>query len=158
MSTHVFTTVVILFLCVNILVVANGNADDGCFNLVVELQGEQNYQPHDELVMLREYNENESAPILYSTRCNETGTAVFCVEDGEYWVDVRNIWCHLVVGNETVEFTFPYKLYEDSEYYTNNSNESGEGNNNFSSGWQIIDTCAGLGIVAIFFAIIKRKR
>ena len=88
-----------------------------CFELKVHVLGSENYTVHDELVMIRYHGENESSPVLFQTRTKDNGTASFCMEKGTYWVDVRNIWVLLTI-NDNIDFTFPYKLFNDSKHYT----------------------------------------
>jgi len=116
---------IILFLMVSYLPAAMADcscSDGGCRKLTVQVLGYGGYVVHDELVMIRYFGGNESSPVLYENRSVEGGITNFCIEDGEYWVDVRNIWEHIVIDDDT-DFVFPYLLFEDAENYTG-TNES----------------------------------
>ena len=117
---------IILFLMVSYLPAAMADCscgDEGCRKLTVQVLGYGGYVVHDELVMIRYFGGNESSPVLYENRSVEGGITNFCIEDGEYWVDVRNIWEHIVIDDDT-DFVFPYLLFEDAENYTGNNESS----------------------------------
>ena len=88
--------------------------DEGCYRLTVQVLGHEGYVVHDELVMIRYFEENESAPVLYENRTVVDGIAYFCIEGGNYWVDVRNIWVNLTIDGD-IDFVFPYLLFDDVE-------------------------------------------
>lgn len=88
--------------------------DEGCYRLTVQVLGYEGYVVHDELVMIRYFGENESSPVLYENRTVADGVAYFCVEGGEYWIDVRNIWVNLTIDSD-IDFVFPYLLFDDVE-------------------------------------------
>lgn len=88
--------------------------DEGCYRLTVQVLGYEGYVVHDELVMIRYFEENESAPVLYENRTVVDGIAYFCIEGGEYWVDVRNVWVNLTIDGD-IDFVFPYLLFDDVE-------------------------------------------
>ena len=96
--------------------------DEGCYKLTVQVLGFEDYIVHDELVMIRYFGGNESSPVLYESRTVED-VAYFCVEGGEYWVDVRNIWVNLTIDGD-VDFVFPYLLFDDVENSTDNNETS----------------------------------
>lgn len=88
--------------------------DEGCYRLTVQVLGYEGYVVHDELVMIRYFGENESSPVLYENKTVVDGIAYFCVEYGEYWIDVRNIWVRLTIDSD-IDFVFPYLLFADAE-------------------------------------------
>jgi len=116
---------IILFLMVSYLPAAMADCscgDEGCRKLTVQVLGYGDYVVHDELVMIRYFGGNDSSPVLYENRSVEDGITNFCIEDGAYWVDVRNIWEHITVDDD-IDYFFPYLLFEDAENYTG-TNES----------------------------------
>ena len=88
--------------------------DEGCYRLTVQVLGYEGYIVHDELVMIRYFGGNVSSPVLYENRTIVDGVAYFCVEGGEYWIDVRNIWVNLTIDGD-IDFVFPYLLFDDVE-------------------------------------------
>ena len=88
--------------------------DKGCYGLTVQVLGYEGYIVHDELVMIRYFGGNVSSPVLYENRTIVDGVAYFCVEGGEYWIDVRNIWVNLTIDGD-IDFVFPYLLFDDVE-------------------------------------------
>ena len=93
--------------------------DEGCYRLTVQVLGYEGYIVHDELVMIRYFGGNVSSPVLYENRTIVDGVAYFCVEGGEYWIDVRNIWVNLTIDGD-IDFVFPYLLFDDVENPNNN--------------------------------------
>ena len=100
--------------------------DEGCYRLTVQVLGYEGYTVYDELVLIRYFGGNESSPVLYENRTIMDGVAYFCVEGGDYWIDVRNIWEHITVDSD-VDFVFPYLLFDDVENSDNkDSIDNGE--------------------------------
>ena len=110
-----------MLLCYPIIAVADCSCGDtGCYRLTVKINGFEDYVIHDELVMIRYYGGNESSPILYESNSIEDGIVYFCIEDGDYWIDVRNIWERITIDSD-IDFVFPYLLFEDIENSTENN-------------------------------------
>ena len=99
-------------------------AEEGLCNLSVKISGTNNYDPHQELVLIRLYNDSNSngSPILTMTRTDDDDIARFILEPGEYWIDVRNIWVRLSLENDT-SFEYPYLLYADSPPWSGNKTD-----------------------------------
>lgn len=93
---------------------------DECYKLSVQVLGYEDYVVHDELVMIRYLGGNESSPVLYENRTVTDGVAYFCIEGGEYWIDVRNIWVNLTIDGD-IDFVFPYLLFDDVENPTDDN-------------------------------------
>jgi len=140
---------IILFLMVSYLPAAMADcscSDGGCRKLTVQVLGYGGYVVHDELVMIRYFGGNESSPVLYENRSVEGGITNFCIEDGEYWVDVRNIWEHIVIDDDT-DFVFPYLLFDDVE---NSDNKDSIDN----GGDFVQSIILWLGIVVVIIAVM----
>jgi len=126
--------------------------DEGCYRLTVQVLGYEGYVVHDELVMIRHFGENESSPVLYENRTVTDGVAYFCVEDGEYWIDVRNIWVHLIVDGD-VDFVFPYVLFDDAEN-PDDENSTDNGEDSVPEIPSKPNVVLWLGIVVVIFAVM----
>jgi len=120
--------------------------DEGCYRLTVQVLGYEGYVIHDELVMIRYFGENVSSPVLYENRTVADGVAYFCIEGGNYWVDVRNVWAVLTIDGD-IDFVFPYLLFDDVENSDNNNEDLVPENPSKS------DVVLWLGIVAVIIAI-----
>jgi len=120
--------------------------DEGCYKLTVQVLGYEDYTVHDELVMIRYFGGNESSPVLYESRTGINGIANFCIEDGEYWIDVRNIWVNLTVDGD-VDFVFPYLLFDDVENLDNKDS--------IDNGGDFVQSIIlWLGIVVVIIAVM----
>lgn len=120
--------------------------DERCYNLTVQVLGYEEYVVRDELVMIRYFEENESAPVLYENRTVVDGIAYFCIEGGNYWVDVRNVWAVLIIDSD-IDFVFPYPLFDDVENSTDNNEDSNPENPSKP------DVVLWLGIVVVIIAV-----
>ena len=120
--------------------------DEGCYRLTVKINGFEDYIVHDELVMVRYFGGNESSPVLYENRTITDGVAYFCIEDGEYWIDVRNVWARLTIDND-IDFVFPYLLFADIENSSNDEDSIPEPPSKS-------DVILWLGIAVVIFAVM----
>lgn len=127
--------------------------NEECYELSVKVFGYLDYVIHDELVLIRYYGENESSPVLYENRTVEDGIAYFCIEEGDYWIDVRNIWEHITI-NRDMNFNFPYLLFEDAENQTEDNESSVQEKSNNTSFLSI----AGFIFIAVILSIIIEKK
>ena len=133
--------------------------NEGCYRLTVQVLGYEEYVVHDELVMIRYFGENESSPVLYENRTVVDGIAYFCVEGGEYWIDVRNVWSRLIIDSD-IDFVFPFLLFDDAENSTDNDENFSPENPSKSN------VLLWLGIVVVILTVLilsllvieKRKR
>lgn len=126
--------------------------DEECYSLTVQVLGFEDYIVHDELVMIRYFGENESSPVLYENRTVVDGIAYFCVEDGEYWIDVRNIWVRLTVDSD-IDFVFPYVLFDDAENPDDENSTDNEGDSipEIPSKSNVV---LWLGVVVVIFSVM----
>jgi len=121
-----------------------------CFNIIVNVLGSGNYSVHDELVIIRQKMNNTNAThIICENRTDGKGIAHFSLENGTYWVDVRNVWAELTFDDD-VEFTYPYLLYKDLPSNETNNESKSQGN------YLILDAVL-MGIMASVILIIIVK-
>ena len=134
--------------------------NEGCNKLTVQVLGYEDYIVHDELVMIRYYGGNESSPVLYENSTIEDGIAYFCVEGGEYWIDVRNIWEHITIDSD-VDFVFPYLLFDDVENSTDDNGDSIPENPSKPNVRLWLGVIAGILFVVLILSLLiikKRKK
>ena len=132
-------------------VFADCPCEDGICSLSVKISGTNDYDPHQELVIIRIYNDSNSnsSPVTV-TRTDDDDIAHFMLEPGEYWIDVRNIWVRLSLENDTF-FEYPYLLYADSPPWS--GNETDQPNDVAYSQGDIVIAFALAVVVAIFASL-----
>lgn len=129
-----------------------------CFNVIVNVQGSENYTVHDELVIIRQKINNTNATrIICENRTNNEGTAHFSLENGTYWIDVRNIWVELTFDDD-VDFTFPYKLFKDLPGNETNNDSTNQKGSPANSAVLAGVTIAIFFIFVILVILIKKKK
>lgn len=121
-----------------------------CFDVTVYVQGSENYTVHNELVIIRQKINNTNATrIICENRTNNEGTAHFSLENGTYWIDVRNIWVELTFDDD-VDFTFPYKLFKDLPGNETNNDSTNQKN------YLIIDVFVMGAIIFVVIVILLK--
>ncbi|MBE3122962.1 MAG: hypothetical protein IMZ58_12270 [Thermoplasmata archaeon] len=148
-------TLILIFLAISTSLLQPIGADcpcpqgKTCFDVTVYVQGSENYTVHDELVIIRQKINNTNATrIICENRTNDEGTAHFSLENGTYWIDVRNIWVELTFDDD-VDFTFPYKLFKDLP--GNETNNDSTNPKDYPANSAVI---AGATIVIFFIFVI----